>query len=283
MFQKLAGAVSRSRTSPVGQFGLNRVSYFHSTSFIRNGNVLGEITQASKSAPLVELTDGTAILKAEDDVELQEYHRQEALEKQIRVDKYITPLKRQLFDLVVTKHGFYKNNTIITDPNTNSTYKVSLTDKEIELLEPSIYLSSYRIKSSMKKATLVNRMVRGYTVKAAINQLHFNHKKVSTELEQLLKRGLEQARELNLDEDKLFIDAVWTGSDGNWQKRIDIKARSRMGIIKHPFIHIKVILKSHLTKLRISWEKNQKLLNEKPRMALNNEPLNFSVRSEYKW
>ena len=40
----------------------------------------------------------------------------------------------------------------------------------------------------MKKATIVNRMVRKFNVKLAINQLHFNSKKMATELEKLLKK-----------------------------------------------------------------------------------------------
>lgn len=39
----------------------------------------------------------------------------------------------------------------------------------------------------MKKATVVNRFVRGYDLKTAINQLHFNPKKMATELEKLLR------------------------------------------------------------------------------------------------
>ena len=85
------------------------------------------------------------------------------------------------------------NNEIFKDPETGKVYKLALTEEEIDILEPSIYLQSYRIKSSMKKATQVNRFVRGYKVKNAINQLHFNPKKMSTELEKLLKKGLERA------------------------------------------------------------------------------------------
>lgn len=72
-------------------------------------------------------------------------------------------------------------------------------------------------------------MVRKFNVKLAINQLHFNHKKISTELEQLLKRGLEQAKQLELNEDELYIDRIWIGSDGKWRKRLDPKGRGRMG------------------------------------------------------
>lgn len=283
MFNRVAGILSRSRAYPV--IGpLHRIQQFHATNYVRNSNVFGEITQTKPTSPIDTKTSSSENdeLTVENDFELQQYHKTTVLEQQIRGDKYITPLKRELFNQVVKEHGFYKNNMIVNSED-GKTYKLTLTNEEIEILEPSIYLSSYRIKSSMKKATQVNRFVRGYTVKNAINQLHFNPKKISNELEILLKRGLDQAKELKLDEDSMYIDALWVGSDGQWQKRVDIKGRSRMGVIKHPYIHLKVILKSKLTKLRKQWEKQQKLLNEKPRMYLNNEPLNFKVRSNYKW
>ena len=109
-------------------------------------------------------------------------------------------------------------------------------------------------------------MVRKFNVKLAINQLHFNHKKISTELEQLLKRGLEQAKQLELNEDELYIDRIWVGSDGKWRKRLDPKGRGRMGIIAHRYVHLKCILKTNQTKLRLDWEKQQKELKSKPRM-----------------
>ncbi|KAK6465244.1 ribosomal protein L22/L17 [Scheffersomyces coipomensis] len=218
---------------------------------------------------------------AEQDKDLQQYYLEEAHKAQIKIEKYITPLKQELFNQVVSKYGFYKNNKVINNNSNDKLYKLSLNKEEIELLEPSIYLKSYRIKSSLKKATQVNRFVRGLNVKNAINQLHFNPKKMSTELEILLKRGIKQAQELGIDEDSLYIDSLWVGSDGDWRKRPDWKGRGRVGLIKHSWVHLKVVLKTNQTQLRRQWEKDQNYL--KPRMFLNNEPLNFKVRPYYKW
>jgi ribosomal protein L22 len=283
MFKRLGSILIRSSVGATRSH--IRAQPFHTSLGLRNSNPFGELTK-TQTTPVVpsQSTSETSQdeeVTVENDAELQKYHTDEALKAQVRSDKYITPLKAQLFQENVAQNGFFKNNQIIK--HDGKVYQLSLTEKEIEILEPSIYLSSYRIKSSMKKATQVNRFVRGYTVKNAINQLHFNDKKMATELEQLLKRGLEQANKLNLDEDTMYIDALWVGSDGEWRKRIDIKGRSRHGIIKHPYIHLKVILKSHQTKLRKQWETQQKELQSKPRMFLNNEPLNFKVRPNYKW
>lgn len=264
----------------------------HSTRIMSNNNLFGELTSTKKHelptepATTTEAVESTQSVKnpdIENDAELQKYHREEAAKNQLRVDKYVTPLKRELFNQVVKEHGFFKNNSVVTNSSDGKLYQVSLSAQEIDLLEPSVYLSSYRVKSSMKKATQVNRFVRKQTVKNAINQLHFSPKKMAKELEILLKRGLDQARSLDLDEDTMYIDSLWVGSDGNWRKRLDIKGRARHGVIEHPQIHLKVILRSNQTKLRKAWEQQQREQNAKPRMFLNNEPLNFKVRPVYKW
>lgn len=249
-----------------------------------SGSLFGDVTEGKE----VESQQQEAPVAASDvtpqtDTKLQEYYAEEGKKNQMVSDKYVSPLKRRLFDLSVAQHGFFKNNHIVADPASGKSYKVSLSRDEIDILEPTIYLQSYRVKSSMKKATVVNRFVRGSNVKAAINQLHFNPKKMATEVEKLLKRGLEQARAAGYNEDGLYIQALWTGSDGQWVKRADIKGRGRTGIIEHPYIHIKAILKTGQTKQRLAWENDQARAMAKPRLYLNNEPLNFKVQPFYKW
>lgn len=257
-----------------------------SNSTRQYASLFGEVTLAP--TPQAAETNGAgdedlALLTPKDDADLQKHYLKEAQEKQLTREKFVSDIKRTLFDANVAANGFFKNNQIVRDPATGKLYKLSLTPEEIDLLEPTIYIQSYRIKSSMKKATVVNRFARRMNVKNAINQLHFNPKKMSTELEKLLKRGLEQARELGYDENGLYIQALWTGSDGEWGKRHDVKGRGRTGIIHHPFVHLKTILKTDQTKQRLAWEKEQARLVAKPRSFLNNEPLNFSVRGLYKW
>lgn len=259
---------------------------FHLSAPAANGSIFGDLTKAptkpeASAATAAEPLANPKEILPQDDAELQQYHLQEALKEQILSEKYVTPLKRQLFELNVAANGFFKNHQIVD--NEGKQYKLSLTEQEIEALEPSLYLQSARIKSSVKKATLVNRFVRGYKVKNAINQLHFNPKKMATELERLLKQGMEHARARGYNEDELYIHAVWAGSDGGTVKRPDIKGRGRMGILHHRHIHVKAVLKTEQTLLRLKWEKEQRELQSKPKMYLNNEPLNFRVRSFYRW
>ncbi|CAK7892396.1 54S ribosomal protein L22, mitochondrial [[Candida] anglica] len=278
-----------TRVLPQVSVRLSRAQ-LHNTSFLNSGGSLfGDITNAPKQpeSTVSSTTDSETGSKvpenAQQDKELQEFRRENALKEQISIDKYVTPLKQKLFNLNVKANGFFKNNQVIHDPETGKMFKLTLKEKEIEYLEPSIYLQSLRIKSSVKKATLVNRFVRGYNVKTAINQLHFNPKKMATELEKLLKDGLTQARTQGLNEDGLYIDQVWAGSDGGTTKRADAKGRGRTGVLRHRYAHVKAVLKTEQTLQRLKWEKEQAVLESKPKMNLNNEPLNFRVKPFYKW
>lgn len=246
------------------------------------GSLFGEITESTApETPAGENVDADA-LTPQHDTELQSYWREQAEGAQTTADKYVSPLKQRLFALNVAQHGFFKNNHIVRD-DSGKAYKVSLTRDEIDMLEPTVYVQLYRLKLSMKKATVVNRFVRGCSVKTAINQLHFNPKKMATEVEKLLKRGLEHARAAGMDEDELYIQALWTGLDGKWVKRADIKGRGRTGKIEHPYIHVKCVLKGGQTRRRLAWEREQARRAAAPRLYLNNEPVNFAVRGLYKW
>lgn len=259
---------------------------FISTTTPKFANLLGQITENKNESLPADAADELAeerIAKVspKNDQDLIEFYEKKAKSSQIKIEDYIHPLKIKLFNKNVSKNGFFKNGQVLD--HEGKKYKFNLTKEEIDILEPSIYLQSYRIKSSMKKATIVNRMVRKFNVKLAINQLHFNNKKMATELEKLLKRGLEEAKILNFNENELYIDKLWTGSDGDWRKRIDFKGRGRHGILHHRYVHLKCVLKTQQTLDRIAWEKNQKEILSKPSTPLNNEPLNFKVRGWYKW
>lgn len=261
--------------------------FFHSTALRCSGSLFGDITSHEPTTPVEtsrtrKYTSPFEMLPSQD-ILLCERYAEEAKEKQQTPDKYISPQKKRLFDLNVAKNGFFKNHQILFDAENKRHYKLSLTDSEIEILEPSVYLKSFRIDSSTKKATLVNRFVRGYNVRNAINQLHFSPKKMSLELEKLLKTGLKLGALQGLSEDLLYIHALWVGPDGETAKRTEWKGRGRYGVIRMPRVHLKAILKTQMTRDRLSWEKEQKLIKSKPVTALNNEPLNFSVRGIYKW
>ena len=172
----------------------------------------------------------------------------------------LTPLKRQIYELNCGKNGgFYKKNTVVALPETNGRYKLHLIREEIQTLEPSICSHSYRIKSTMKKATKFLRMFKGVYLKKGITQYHFAKKAIGREVGNLLERGIVDTKTLGLNANDLYIAEIWTGSDDTCTKRIDIKGRDRMGIIKHRYIHIKCILESkQITLKRLEYEKRLK-------------------------
>lgn len=198
------------------------------------------------------------------------------------VAKLLTPLKQQIYEANVKQNGFFKNNEPVT-LTTGEKYKLKLSARELEALEPSMYLKSFRLKSSWKKATIFLRFVSGMNVNEAITQGQFHSKKIGKEVSKLLQEGVEEAHQLGLDPKELYISQIWCGSDGMWRKRVDPKGRGRTGIIHHPYIHVRAVLKTPQTQKRLAWEKEQKELKKKAISQLPNEKLRFKLEGHYKW
>jgi ribosomal protein L22 len=258
----------------------------------KNGSLFGDVTElqaeASKKRDFADSLQsmGNADEKFDiskvtlkNDTKLQDYTGHTP---QSAVKKLLTPLKQQIFEASVQKNGFFKNNEPVTLQNGDK-YKLKLSAKELEVLEPSMYLKSYRLKSSWKKATIFLRFVSGMNAQEAITQGQFHSKKIGKEVSQLLQDGLKDAEQLGLDPKDLYISQIWCGSDGMWRKRVDPKGRGRTGIIHHPYIHVRAILKTPQTKQRLAWEKEQKELKKKVVTQLPNEKLRFKLDGHYKW
>lgn len=197
----------------------------------------------------------------------------------------LSDLKRSIYEANCLKNGgFYKKDTIVTLPGDNKKYRLKLSRKEIDVLEPSVYVKSYRIKSSMKKATQLLRLLNGLDVKKGLTQCHFSDKKVAREVAELLERGIKDGEKLGLKANDLYISQIWTGSDGSWQKRIDFKGRGRRGIISHPYIHVRCILKTKsVTKMRLAYEATLKQQKQKPWIQLKDKPVRGTMSGVYKW
>ncbi|SCW04002.1 LAFE_0H03752g1_1 [Lachancea fermentati] len=200
----------------------------------------------------------------------------------------LSPLKRRIYqENCRVNGGFFKKDTVVTIANENGQklkYQLDLTREEIEVLEPSVYVKSYRIKSSMKKATQLLRLINGLDVEKALTQCHFSDKKIARDVAEVLTRGIKDAEQLGMKADDLYIGQIWTGSDGWWQKRVDIKARGRNGVITHPYVHVRCILKSkRVTKRRLAYEKQMKQQAKKPWVQLADKPVRGAMGGAYKW
>lgn len=239
--------------------------------------VMSDVSDAKK-------TDSIDSITIENDTLLQKHIQRQQQPEKLAPYLLLSPFKRKLYLLNCKMNGFYKSNSILRLPGTSNEYKLNLSRREIEVLEPSVYVKSYRIKSSLKKATLLLRLLNGLDVKKALTQCHFSKKKIARDVAEVLERGIEDGQKLGLDPDDLYIAQIWTGSDGTWAKRLEFKGRGRMGRIEHPYVHVRCILKTKsITKSRIAYEAQLKGLKRKPWIQLADKPVRGVPGGAYKW
>lgn len=182
------------------------------------------------------------------DEKLQEYLNPKPY---LTVNSLLTPLKREIYLANVKKNGFFKNMEL-TKLKDGSSYTLNLNQKEIEALEPSVYLRSWRIKASIKKTNIVLRALKDLPLKKAITQLHFMQKKVARDLVEMLERGVKDAERMNYNVDDLYIAESWVHTDGHWMKRVDCKGRGRAGIFTFKWVSVRFLLRTGQTKRRLA-------------------------------
>jgi ribosomal protein L22 len=170
----------------------------------------------------------------------------------LTVNSLLTPLKRDIYLANVKRNGFFKNAEL-TKLKDGASYTLDLNQKEIEALEPSIYLRSWRIKASIKKTNIVLRALKDLPLKKAITQLHFMQKKVARDLVEMLERGVKDAERMNYNVDDLYIAESWVHTDGHWMKRVDCKGRGRAGIFTFKWVSVRFLLKTSQTKKRLEY------------------------------
>lgn len=213
------------------------------------------------------------------DPEVQEFTNPKA---KTAVEQLLSPLKRKLYEKVIAEHGQYVDNQIVAVDGKK--YQLKLTKEEQQVLEPSMYLKSYRIKYSPKKAMLFTRMLRGMYLKEAITQCHFSPKKVSRDIGEMLSKGMKSAKELGLDVDDLKIYQIWVGKDGYFMKRPDYKSRGRAGMITHKYIHVRAILKPSVYRERLAAQRETRRNNRRVHEQLFSKTIrDYPKVQEYKW
>lgn len=224
-------------------------------------------------------------ITVENDTLLQKYIRATQGQEKLAYQTLLSPLKKKIYlRNCELNGGFYKRDTAVTLPGSKDKYKLRLSREEIDMLEPSVYVKSYRIKSSMKKTTQLLRLLNGLDVKKALTQCHFSQKKVARDVADVLSRGIEDGGKLGLDADDLYIAQIWTGSDGWWGKRVEFKGRGRVGIVHHPYVHVRCILKTKsVTKRRLAYDAQLKEDRRKPWVQLADTPVRGFPGGSYKW
>lgn len=235
--------------------------------------------KGDKEATESAMEDQIHYVEPEKDDKLQEFLAGKPYKT---VNSLLSPLKRRLFLDNVKQNGFFKNGDVVELPDGTS-YKLKLSREEIEALEPSIYLRSWRIKSSVKKTNIVLRALKDLPLKKAITQLQFMQKKVARDLTEMLERGMKDAETMKYDVNKIYIDQAWCHTDGRWKKRLDCRARGRTGIITHKWISVRLLLKTDQTQKRLAYEDKQRKLNKQPIVELNGGKMVGPCTGFYKW
>lgn len=247
------------------------------------GSVFGDLSSAQKAPETAPKQPPAEDIKPENvtienDVQLQEYLNPKPI---LSKDSLLSPLKKQLYQLNVAKNGFFKNGTPLK--LNGDQYEMKLSREEIEALEPSVLLRSWRIKSSVKKTNIVLRALKGLPLKKAITQCHFMEKKVSNEIAEMLQRGVKDAEAMNYDVNKLYVDQLWVHTDGQWVRRVEWKGRGRMGVLTHRYVSIRILLKSEQTTKRIKFEENKREMNKKVENKVNLGKIKGSLPGFYRW
>lgn len=303
-------SISRNSASSASGAG-NLFGEFTKTPDLQKNTTLEDITKRAKIQNLdeeekVKYLDSLKTYKFEEDPEYESYRvssqvgmkkrsdganlRIPIIEPKPVLEQIVSPLKQKLYKLNCQQNNspFFVQNKLIKDDD--KLYKLKLSAKELLSLEPSVYLQSYRIKSTPKKATQFLRLFVGKAfdakmdVKKAITQCHFQKKKLAGEVAELLTKGLKDAEKLGINSDNLYIDQIWVGKDGFFGKAVDIKGRGRAGIISHKWVHIKAILRDRsVTVERLKHEKDLKQEKKKPWIQLEDKSIGGFPGGVYKW
>lgn len=195
----------------------------------------------------------------------------------------LSPLKRELYEAAIAQYGAYKRDQIITLAD-GRRFRLELSAQELEFLQPSVYLTSVRIKGSYKKGTVFTRLLREMDLKQAITQCHFSKKQIARDVGAMLTKGIDHAKKLDLDPAQLYISQIWVGKEPYIQRRVHFKGRGRSGIMHHPYIHVKVILKTKETKHAVEQAKKERISNRKVWQQHHNAPIKvYRGSSQYQW
>lgn len=197
--------------------------------------------------------------------------------------QYLSPFKRQLYEQVLsTNNGKFTNNQLVE--LNGKKYKLHLSKEEQKALEPSVYIQSYRIKSSWKKTYMFLRIFRQMPLLEAITQCHFSPKSLGRDVGEMLERGRADAVKLGMDPSELYISQIWVGKDGEDDKRVQAKGRGRAGVVTHPYVHVKAIIKNQSVK-EAAAQRFKERLDRKLYTPLRNWKIkeDFTQTADYKW
>jgi large subunit ribosomal protein L22 len=99
------------------------------------------------------------------------------------------------------------------------------------------------LRVSPQKLNLLAQLIRGKKVSAALAELEFSRKRISTEVRKALESAIANAENNHeLDVDDLVVSEAWVGKV-MLMKRFSPRARGRAGRIEKPFSNITIVVR----------------------------------------
>ena len=99
------------------------------------------------------------------------------------------------------------------------------------------------LRVSPQKLNLLAQLIRGKKVSAALADLEFSRKRISTEVRKALESAIANAENNHdLDVDDLVVSEAFVGK-AMVMKRFSARARGRSGRIEEPFSHLTIVLR----------------------------------------
>src|SRR3974390_649249 len=115
--------------------------------------------------------------------------------------------------------------------------------RERTLADNEAKASAKMLRVSPQKLNLVAQMIRGKKASAALADLEFSRKRISTEVRKALESAIANAENNHdLDVDDLVVAQAWVGKD-MVMKRFSPRARGRAGRIEKPFSNITIVVR----------------------------------------
>jgi large subunit ribosomal protein L22 len=99
------------------------------------------------------------------------------------------------------------------------------------------------LRVSPQKLNLLAQLIRGKKVSAALADLEFSNKRISTEVKKALESAIANAENNHeLDVDDLVVAGAWVGRD-IVMRRFAARARGRSGRIEKPFSNLTIVVR----------------------------------------
>tara|TARA_B100000524_G_scaffold303241_1_gene178170 strand:+ start:116 stop:532 length:417 start_codon:yes stop_codon:yes gene_type:complete len=119
------------------------------------------------------------------------------------------------------------------------------------------------LKTSVQKANLILRMIRGKKAEQALNLLTFSKRRISEQVSKILKSAISNAENNHqLDIDKLYVKEASVGKS-MVLKRFRPRARGRSGKILKPFSRVRILVEEKQEVLKKSDSEKNTIDNKK--------------------